>query len=532
MQLVIPMSGQGKRFQEAGYTKPKPIISINGKTIIERLLSRFPESIETFFILSEDHRNTELPKVLNQLRPNGKINYIPAHKLGPGHAIEQVLSQFDSEKGILVSYCDYDMEIDYESFRRFVKNTECDSCLISYRGFHAHYINPQTYAYSRMEGERVVEVKEKGSFTDNRENEYASCGAYYFKNAKTLKIALESQQKNNLILNGEYYISLTVEALLRIKSTAHVRVYEIPYFYQFGTPQDLENFAFWERSYSNASKIAGQHPSVRPTVEQVLIPMAGLGSRFKTVTEIPKPFIPIREKAMVYHATKSLPSSSKTIWVTLEEVSEKAEQAAKDLTNTSVSLIALAKTPEGQALTTLEGLNSLDPGKEVIISACDHGIVLSSSTWSEFKKLQKVDAAIFSIQNFPGARRTPNSFAYVETNGSQLIAPIQKISVKKPLSSNPYNDLVLVGTFWVSSVPLLRKYIEKLVSLNHRVNNELYLDSAFKLMVQDGLNVVNIPLDGYLGWGDPDSLAEAMYWDEVFNGRKISKRKRYPDLEV
>ena len=34
--IVIPMAGRGIRFSEAGYTIPKPLIQIQGKTIIER----------------------------------------------------------------------------------------------------------------------------------------------------------------------------------------------------------------------------------------------------------------------------------------------------------------------------------------------------------------------------------------------------------------------------------------------------------------------------------------------------------------
>ena len=34
MKVIIPMSGVGRRFVEAGYTDPKPLISVDGKPII------------------------------------------------------------------------------------------------------------------------------------------------------------------------------------------------------------------------------------------------------------------------------------------------------------------------------------------------------------------------------------------------------------------------------------------------------------------------------------------------------------------
>ena len=35
MNIVIPMAGNGSRFQQAGYKKPKPFIDVNGIPMIE-----------------------------------------------------------------------------------------------------------------------------------------------------------------------------------------------------------------------------------------------------------------------------------------------------------------------------------------------------------------------------------------------------------------------------------------------------------------------------------------------------------------
>ena len=35
VNVLIPIAGDGKRFKEAGYVKPKPFIQLNKKTIVE-----------------------------------------------------------------------------------------------------------------------------------------------------------------------------------------------------------------------------------------------------------------------------------------------------------------------------------------------------------------------------------------------------------------------------------------------------------------------------------------------------------------
>ncbi|MFM8315958.1 MAG: NTP transferase domain-containing protein, partial [Deltaproteobacteria bacterium] len=234
IQLLIPMSGQGNRYRDAGYKEPKPLIPVNGVPMITRLLENFPDSWPTVFVMAENHKNTELPSVLTKNRPLGYQVFIEKHTQGPSFAALKGLEHLDPELPVLLSYCDYAMVWDSTRFTHFVEETQCDACVVSYRGYHAHYRSPQQYAYCRMSGERVVEVKEKGSFTSNREQEFASSGGYYFKSARLLKKAIEFQLAQNLQLNGEFYSSLTVEALLRMDPKAHVRVFEIPGFFQWG----------------------------------------------------------------------------------------------------------------------------------------------------------------------------------------------------------------------------------------------------------------------------------------------------------
>ncbi len=191
----------------------------------------------------------------------------------------------------------------------------------------------------------------------------------------------------------------------------------------------------------------------------------------------------------------------------------------------------LEKTPEGQALSVEAGLNLLQANQEIIVSACDHGIVLSSEKWNEFQKSKhSYDAAIFTAIGFPGTIRRPQAFAYVNVANPNSIEPIKTVSVKKPISDFPSQDPLLVGSFWFKNKDILEKGISLLKKNNIRVNGELYLDSVFNLLIDTGYKVANIPLDGYINWGDPDSLAEALYWSDVFCGQKNLVRSRYPGV--
>ena len=50
LNIVVPMAGKGSRFQEAGYTFPKPLIDINGKTMIEVVVNNLKPKVDYKFI--------------------------------------------------------------------------------------------------------------------------------------------------------------------------------------------------------------------------------------------------------------------------------------------------------------------------------------------------------------------------------------------------------------------------------------------------------------------------------------------------
>jgi NDP-sugar pyrophosphorylase family protein len=516
IHLLIPMSGQGTRYRNDGYKEPKPLIPVNGTPMIERLLSNFPARWPVHFVLAENHRKTALPAVLRRLRPKARVSYVPVHTDGPGRAIEEGLKGIPARAPVFVSYCDYGMVWDARLFESFVRESGCDACIVSYRGFHAHYLSPVTYAYARLEGERVVEVREKGSFTDNRENEHASSGGYYFGSAADLKGALAHQAKKNLRVNGELYTSLTVQALLDSRPDAQVRVFEIPAFFQWGTPSDLRNFEYWEKTYAARKR---ESAGDRGRVSQVLMPMAGVGSRFEGVTRTPKPFLKLNGVAMFERALASLPAPSRTVLVTLDKFRGYLADRADET-------VFLPETPPGQALSTRAGLSKLDAGKDVIVSSCDHAVVLGTG-WKKFSASPRCDAAIFTVRGFPGVSRRPEAYAYVEAEPGKAAFPlVTRVSVKKPISKDPRKDPLLVGTFWFRTAGVLAEGIDALVKDDVRVNGELYLDSVFNNLISHGLKVRMIPLEGYINWGDPDSLSEALYWQDVWGGRAIETRRR------
>ncbi|OGZ53137.1 MAG: hypothetical protein A3B25_03305 [Candidatus Ryanbacteria bacterium RIFCSPLOWO2_01_FULL_48_26] len=246
MQIVVPMAGNGKRFADAGYDVLKPLIEVEGKPMIEHVVNLFPGENDFVFICSEKHlAETPLRKTLQRIKPKARIVSISPHKLGPVQTILLAGAYVRDNEPTLVSYCDFSWEWNYTDFLRTLREKNPDSASVCYTGFHPHLLGPNLYAGVRVDEKGyALEVQEKHSFTQNKMDTWFQAGVFYFKSGGLLKkyCKLVSESGSGGI-NGEYYGAHLFNFLLQDGLTSFV--YKIPYWCNWGTPEDLEEYNHW-----------------------------------------------------------------------------------------------------------------------------------------------------------------------------------------------------------------------------------------------------------------------------------------------
>ena len=93
------------------------------------------------FIINDKHEvETNIVEVLDELVENKTIVTIPRHKKGPVFTVSEFEKLIDDDEQVVVNYCDFSMYWDYNDFERFVDETKCDGCVVSYTGFHPHML--------------------------------------------------------------------------------------------------------------------------------------------------------------------------------------------------------------------------------------------------------------------------------------------------------------------------------------------------------------------------------------------------------
>ena len=507
MHIVIPMSGMGNRFVKAGYSVPKPLIIVDGKPIIEHVCNLFPGEDKFTFICNSKHLNeTNMIDVLKNIKPNSNIIEIPNHKKGPVYAVSLIKELIEDEEEVIVNYCDFGTYWNYQDFLSHTRNRGADGAIPSYKGFHPHMLGSTNYAFIRDDKQWMLEIKEKEPFTKNRMQEFASNGTYYFKKGLYVKKYFEELMKRDINLNGEYYVSLVYNLL--VEADLKVSVYEIQHMLQWGTPQDLEEYNTWSKYFKNAIKQEQKFEAFENSI--TVIPLAGRGSRFvKEGYKTPKPLLEISGKPMIIQAARSLPNTKTKIFVTLKEHLRNfpLKNILKD-EFTDCQIVSINEVTEGQAITCSLGLKELDNEASLIIAATDNGMIYDQVKYQKLINDKNVDAVVFTFKHHISSKTNPQMYGWVKNDKNNAVS----ISVKAPISKDPYNDHAIVGTFYFKKVKFFRQALESLIIKGDRINGEYYVDSLMGELIELGLNVKVFEVEDYICWGTPNDYETFIYW--------------------
>ena len=511
MQIVIPMSGRGSRFVAAGYKDIKPLIMVDGFPIIEHIVRNFPGERDFVFICARDHlQTTPLRSVLERLVPGAPIVPIDPHKSGPVWAALMAADAISNDEPVLLHYADFSVHWDYEHFKRTMRDLNPAGCVQAYRGFHPHTLGPNLYAYMREKDGFMLEIKEKHCFTDDRMNEYASSGAYYFQTGKLMKDTFNRAVERNLSTNGEYYASSPFNLL--IEDEQPVSIYPLEHFLQWGTPEDLEEYVSWSEYFAHFSD---WRPS-RPADEtQILLPMVGAGVRFQQEGyTLPKPLIPVAGVPMVKRSLDSLPLAKTWLAVCRAENLKNSRLAgAINGADREVKTVAVEKLTEGQACTCLIGLDHLDAEKPLLIAPCDSAVVFDEGRYEALKADPDVDSIVWTFRNHPHANRHPKNYGWIRTDANDWVTGV---SCKVPLGPDVSRDPGVIGLFWFRKARFFREAAEELIRQNRRVNNEFYADSAIEVLLEQGRRAKVFDVKHLICFGVPADVRTFEYWESYF----------------
>lgn len=235
-----------------------------------------------------------------------------------------------------------------------------------------------------------------------------------------------------------------------------------------------------------------------------LITMAGLGKRFSNEGyKIPKALISTSGKPMIHKVIESLPKSDKWVFILRQE---HVDNFAMDKVIKQVlpnAIITIDKELSGQA-SIFCAEKYLDKNEEVFIAGCDCGFLYNNKKHDKIKLDKNYDFIMWTFTEEQRLRDKPESWGYVVLGEDKKT--ITNMSVKVPISKDPYYDHVVTAAFWISSSKLLFDAVREMMKKEIKTNGEYYLDN-----LPIALNLLHkkstyFDVDLYVGWGTPKEL--------------------------
>lgn len=511
LNILIPMSGTGQRFLKAGYDLPKPMIEVEGRTIISHVVDMFPGDHQFTFVCNNDHLNDEslgMAEELRSLSHNVKIIGVDSHKKGPGHAVAQIFDQLDLSSPLVINYCDFTCYWDFADFISFTEETECDGAIPGYRNFHPHSLTDKKYAYVKEKNGWALDIREKTPFTDSPISEFASSGTYYFKTGEIAKHYISDNIENKLNVNDEYYISLAYKPML--DDQLNVAIYELQHFMQWGTPEDLEEYKYWSNIFRSLADL--KNPGTDSLPGTMLLPMAGAGSRFQSSGyTVAKPLIPVSGTPMSIQAMATWPNHEKAVVITRSDVLGDRINFNPAAQGTDTKMMVIHELTDGQARTCSIAQDHVDLDLPLTIAPCDSGALYNREEFAN-EIASDADVLIWGMRGHPRAAQKPEQYGWIAEDDGIL----KGISTKIPLC-DPKHDPIVIGTFTFKRARDFFSAADHMYKRNGRINGEFYVDECINDALKQGLKCVLFEIDHYLPWGTPDELDTFHYWQSCFH---------------
>jgi HAD superfamily hydrolase (TIGR01509 family) len=238
MNVLIPMGGAGKRFANAGYTFPKPIIpvkNLNDKPMIQVVVENLNVEAHYVYLASKDQcEKYNIKQLLNIITPNCTVVEEVGALKGAAFATLLAKEFINNDQPLLIANSDQFVIWDSNEFLYSMMADEIDAGIVTFTNSHMKW----SYARVNPDTGFVDAVKEKEVLPGN----HATVGIYYWKRGSDYVKYCEQMiaKGDSTKVNNEWYVCPVFNEA--IADGKKIKIFPVKEMHGMGTPEDLEYF--------------------------------------------------------------------------------------------------------------------------------------------------------------------------------------------------------------------------------------------------------------------------------------------------
>lgn len=231
LNVLIPMAGAGSRFEQAGYTFPKPLIEIHGKPMIQVVVDNLNLDANFIFVVQKAHREQyNLDTTLNLIVPGCTIVEVDGLTEGAACTALMAREYIDNDNPLFFANSDQFVEWNMAEFMYHMQESSADGGIATFKATHPKW------SFAKVDEDGfVTEVAEKKPISDN-----ATAGYYYWKHGSDFVKYADAMIEKDIRVNNEFYVCPVFNEA--IQDGKKVRIKEVDAMWGLGTPEDLQYF--------------------------------------------------------------------------------------------------------------------------------------------------------------------------------------------------------------------------------------------------------------------------------------------------
>jgi HAD superfamily hydrolase (TIGR01509 family) len=226
----------------------------------------------------------------------------------------------------------------------------------------------------------------------------------------------------------------------------------------------------------------------------IVIPMAGLGSRFQQKGyKLPKPLIDVAGKPMIQRVVENLNIDGRFIFIVKGEHCDQYNVDAMLKMMVPKCEVVKVWGPQGGATrSVLEAQHLFNNNDHLIIANSDQMVEWDSGDFMYHMITKNVDGGIL---------------VFNDTNPKWSFAKVDEFGlVTEVAEKNPISDIATVGIYYYKRGSDFVKYAEQMIAKNIKVNNEFYVCPIFNEYIGDGKKIEVFHTKRMIGLGTPEDL--------------------------
>lgn len=200
LNIVVPMAGLGSRFAQVGFERPKPLISVRGRPMIQQVIEnvRPVEDHRFIFVVLDEHRGKfALDQELTTMAPGCTVVSVPELTGGAAMTVLAARHLIDAPEPLLIANSDQMVLPDNRAFISHSLSSGLDGVILTMPA------DDPKWSFVGLDATGLVtRVVEKEVISN-----IATVGIYYFALGQDFVRAADAMIAAGDEVNGEYYVA-------------------------------------------------------------------------------------------------------------------------------------------------------------------------------------------------------------------------------------------------------------------------------------------------------------------------------------